>query len=148
MAEDDATLGFLRTLWRLDHVLVRVSKQMSARTGITVEQRLLVRTIGRAPGIAPGALAAELHLDPGTVSAGLARLEARGLIVRRRDSRDRRRVVVHLTSAGRAFDDPKTGPSARSPGCGPRRPASSRPRSACRVEHALSTRLERARSRR
>jgi DNA-binding MarR family transcriptional regulator len=43
------------------------------------------------------------------VDTALARLETRGLLVRERDARDGRRVVVWLTAAGRTLDVPTRG---------------------------------------
>lgn len=97
-------LEFLRRLWRLDHALARRSRRMELELGVTAPQRLVLRCIGKYPGLTAGQLARLLHLDPGTVSAALRRLEARRLLVRRRDPRDRRRVVIGLTRAGRALD--------------------------------------------
>ena len=50
-----------------------------------------------------GALADRLALDVSTISPLLKRLESRGLVVRRRDARDERRVVVSLTERGLAL---------------------------------------------
>ncbi|MBI5498328.1 MAG: MarR family transcriptional regulator [Deltaproteobacteria bacterium] len=102
-------LDFLRTVWRLNHAVERVSADMARTLGVTAQQRLALRIIGKFPGITPGMLAELLHLDPGTVSATLRRLESRGLVQRRRDHRDRRRVVLGLTAAGRQLDRPTEG---------------------------------------
>lgn len=45
-----------------------------------------------------------LHLDSGTLSPLLKRLEAAGRVVRTRDVDDERRVLVGLTDAGRALE--------------------------------------------
>jgi len=103
------SLDALRRLWRLEHALAQLSKRMERRLGITAPQRLIVRCVGRYPGITAGQLATTLHVDPGTVSAALRRLEARGLLERRRDPRDRRRVVLGLTRVGHALDQPGPG---------------------------------------
>src|SRR5689334_3378128 len=50
-----------------------------------------------------GTLADRLALDISTISPLLKRLESRGLLVRRRDQRDERRVVVTLTERGLAL---------------------------------------------
>jgi DNA-binding MarR family transcriptional regulator len=49
-------------------------------------------------------LASLLHLDPGTISAALRRLEARKLISRKRDPDDHRRAFLRLTKKGQALD--------------------------------------------
>jgi DNA-binding MarR family transcriptional regulator len=97
-------LEFLQCLWRTSHALERRSRRMEKAIGVTAPQRLVLRVLGRFPGITAGQLARALHVDPGTLSANLRRLEARGLVVRRRDPIDTRRVTLGLTSRGRALD--------------------------------------------
>jgi DNA-binding MarR family transcriptional regulator len=82
---------------------------MERTIGVTAPQRLVLRLLGRFPGITAGQLARSLHVDPGTLSASLRRLEARGLIERRRDPADSRRVTIGLTRQGRALDVPRHG---------------------------------------
>lgn len=100
---DDAQ-RFLRSLWALNHAIELRSKEMAARLGITFQQRTVLRLIGRFPGVTAGKLAETLHVDRGTLSATLRRLEARGLIQRRIDPRDRRRIRLGLTARGHTFD--------------------------------------------
>lgn len=102
-------LELLRRLWRLEHGLEQLSRRMERRLGITGPQRLILRCVGKYPGLAAGQLASLLHLDRGTVSATLRRLEQRGLLERRRDPRDQRRVLLGLTAAGRDLDRPSAG---------------------------------------
>ena len=97
-------LDFLRTLWAVDHGLERSSKRMEAMTGVTSQQRFVIRIVGRFPGIPAGRLATLLHIHPGTLTGVLKRLEQRGLVRRRTDARDRRRSLVALTEKGRLFD--------------------------------------------
>jgi MarR family transcriptional regulator, organic hydroperoxide resistance regulator len=102
----EPALDFLQHLWRLNHALERRSLQMERTLGLTTQQRLLLRCIGKYPGITAGQLAEFLHLDPGTVSAGLRRLQAKRMLTRRRDRRDQRRVVLGLTPRGQALERP------------------------------------------
>lgn len=113
MSVDPQPLGpaieLMRRLMGLNHALERVSSRMEAALGVTAQQRMILRCLGRYPGMTPGQLAAQLHVDPGTVSASLRRLEKKKLVVRRRDPRDKRRVSVALTERGRALDRPSNG---------------------------------------
>ena len=52
-----AVLDFMRLLWAVDHSLQSASKRMEAAFGITGPQRLVVRIVGRFPGIAAGRVA-------------------------------------------------------------------------------------------
>ncbi|MFO0612498.1 MAG: MarR family transcriptional regulator [Polyangiaceae bacterium] len=99
-------LDFLRRLWRLDHALERVSRRMERDLGVTAQQRLIVRCIGKYPGVTAGQLAELLHVDPGTMSSALSRLVQKRLVRRRRDPVDKRRLTLALTETGRALDVP------------------------------------------
>src|SRR5262245_61222990 len=101
---DDSALDFMRLLWRVDHELHSVSKRMSARFGLTAPQRLAVRFIGREPGLTLGALAALLHLDPGTVTGIVQRLESGGFVARERSEGDTRRMHLALTAKGQTVN--------------------------------------------
>jgi MarR family transcriptional regulator, organic hydroperoxide resistance regulator len=101
---NDPVLHFLQLLWAVDHKLQSVSKRMTSRIGLTGPQRFAVRCIGRRPGLAAGELASLLHLDPGTVTGILKRLEDARMIAREPDASDGRRMRLRLTSAGRAVD--------------------------------------------
>jgi MarR family transcriptional regulator, organic hydroperoxide resistance regulator len=102
-------LDFMRSLWALDHGLLRASKVMRRRLGVTGPQRLVVRIVGRYPGISAGELASILHLHPSTLTGVLKRLVRRGLLARRPDASDGRRALLALTPRGRALDGLQTG---------------------------------------
>jgi DNA-binding MarR family transcriptional regulator len=99
----------LRLIWAVDHGMHTLSKQMESELGVTAPQRLALRIIGRFPGIPTGKLAELLRVHPGTLTGVLQRLERRGLVTRRLDPRDRRRVLLGLTGRGRELDTPLPG---------------------------------------
>lgn len=101
-----SVLEFLQLLWQTNHALEKLSSQMERRLGITAQQRLTIRCVGKYPGIAAGQLATLLRVDPGTVSVSLKRLEEKGLLERRTDPRDARRALLGLTAKGRRLDGP------------------------------------------
>ncbi len=102
-------LEFLQRLWQLNHALEKLSSQMEKRIGVTAPQRMIIRCIGKSPGMAPSRLAQILHLDPGTISATISRLEDKGFVVRKRDRVDKRRVSLSLTARGKKLDRPTRG---------------------------------------
>jgi len=99
-------LDFMRTLWALNHAIEKTSKRMNSAYGVTAQQCTLLRVVGRFPGISAGQLAELLRVHPGTLSAAVNRLERRGLLERRKDPRDQRRVLLGLTAKGRGLDMP------------------------------------------
>jgi DNA-binding MarR family transcriptional regulator len=104
-----AVLDFMRLLWAVDHALQSASKRMESSFGITGPQRLVVRIVGRFPGIAAGRVAEILHVHPSTLTGILKRLESRGILQRRTDPRDARRALFSLTAKGKKLDVLKTG---------------------------------------
>src|SRR3954463_10758173 len=114
-ADDDrgpplgAVLDFMRLLWAVDHALQSASKRMESTLGMTGPQRLVVRIVGRFPGIAAGRVAEILHVHPSTLTGILKRLESRAVLQRRPDPRDARRALFMLTAKGRKLDTVRTG---------------------------------------
>ncbi|HEX4382675.1 MAG TPA: MarR family transcriptional regulator [Myxococcales bacterium] len=104
-----AVLDFMRLLWAVDHALQSASKRMESTFGVTGPQRLVVRIVGRFPGIAAGRVAEILHVHPSTLTGILKRLEARGMLQRKSDPRDARRALFSLTQKGKKLDTLKTG---------------------------------------
>ena len=102
-------LEFMRLLWAVDHGLQSTSKRMESTLGITGPQRLVLRLVGRFPGITAGNLAQILHVHPSTLTGVLKRLEKRGLLERKSDPLDGRKALFALTETGRTLDVPSTG---------------------------------------
>ena len=61
------SLEFLQCLWRTSHAMERRSRRMEKAIGVTAPQRLVLRFLGRFPGVTAGQLAQALHVDPGTL---------------------------------------------------------------------------------
>ncbi|HQR26977.1 MAG TPA: MarR family transcriptional regulator [Nocardioides sp.] len=73
--------------------------------GLTYPQYLVLLVLWESDGSTVSDLGRRLHLDSGTLSPLLRRMESGGLLERHRDSPDGRLVTVHLTDAGRALRD-------------------------------------------
>lgn len=104
-AELGETLEFLRAIWGLNHAIERASARMDVRLGVTAQQRLTIRVLGRGP-MSPSKLAKVLCVEASTVSTTVRRLEAKGLVKRTASPSDGRQVVLTLTKKGRALDKP------------------------------------------
>jgi DNA-binding MarR family transcriptional regulator len=102
-------LGFLRALWGVNPALESASRCMRALLGVTGPERMVVRLVGRYPGISAGDLARVLLVHPSTLTGLLKRLVARGILNRRADSVDARRALFSLTPRGAALDVVKKG---------------------------------------
>jgi DNA-binding MarR family transcriptional regulator len=102
-------IDFMRLLWAVDHGLEASSKQMDSLFGVTGPQRLVIRIVGRHPGIAAGRIAEILHVHPSTLTGILGRLVVRGMLVRQTDPADGRRALFGLTAAGEKLDELRSG---------------------------------------
>jgi DNA-binding MarR family transcriptional regulator len=69
--------------------------------GITYPQYLVLLTLWEEDGARVSRIGERLHLDSGTLTPLLKRLETRALVERRRSSEDERVVEVFLTPAGK-----------------------------------------------
>jgi DNA-binding MarR family transcriptional regulator len=102
-------LSFMRTLWGVNHALESTSRRMKARLGVTGPERMILRLVGRSPGVAAGELARILRVHPSTLTGPLKRLVRRGLLVRRVDGADARRALFTLTARGETIDRMRRG---------------------------------------
>lgn len=87
------------------HALSRVYKDVLDPLGLTYPQYLVMLVLWERSGVAVKDLGAALYLDSGTLTPLLKRLEAAGLVVRRRDQADERRVLIDLTPRGVALKE-------------------------------------------
>ena len=81
------------------HLSRRLRKELGP-LGITGGQASLLWAIKSNPGIGVRELAAGEGVSPPAMTAYVDRLEAAGLVARRRSERDRRRVELALTDEG------------------------------------------------
>lgn len=91
------------TVYSTAHALNRTYKPLLEPLGLTYPQYLVMTVLWTADGPTVKALGERLHLDSGTLTPLLKRLEAQGLVTRRRDPDDERQVRIHLTDGGRAL---------------------------------------------
>ena len=84
-------------------VMTKLYKPVLSALGLTYPQYLVLLVLWEADGVSVIELGTRLFLDSGTLTPLLKRLEAAGWLTRRRAVDDERRVIVSLTSAGRAL---------------------------------------------
>jgi MarR family transcriptional regulator, organic hydroperoxide resistance regulator len=74
--------------------------------GLSAGQELLLMLLWDKEPRTQAELTREMAIEPPTTSKMLSRLERAGLIARKRSESDRRTVLVTLTDAGRALEEP------------------------------------------
>lgn len=93
-------------LYAASNLITRRYRPLLAELGLTFPQYLVMLVLWESEPLAVSAIGERLHLDSGTLTPLLKRLEAGGFVVRRRDEADERRVLISLTDAGRALRAP------------------------------------------
>jgi DNA-binding MarR family transcriptional regulator len=94
---------------RISRELTAAYRPLLADLGLTYPQYLVMLVLWEDDGLGVGEIGERLALDSGTLSPLLRRLEDGGLIQRRRQAADERRVTIHLTDAGRALEQRAAG---------------------------------------
>jgi len=82
-------------------LLLRRLRQVQVEGELTLPESSALVRLDRGGPATPGELAKLEQISPQSMGATLAALEARGLVERRPDPRDGRRVVLSVTKAGR-----------------------------------------------
>jgi len=85
--------------------LTKAYRPMLEPLDLTYPQYLVMMCLWQRDGLPVRELGERLHLDSGTLTPLLKRLEARGLLARTRDAVDERRVLVTLTDDGRRLGE-------------------------------------------
>ena len=83
------------------HAFNRFYKPLLGKLGLTYPQYLVLLVLWEADGPTVSAIGDKLLLDSGTLTPVLKRLEAMGLVERKRGARDERQVLIRLTNKGR-----------------------------------------------
>jgi MarR family transcriptional regulator, organic hydroperoxide resistance regulator len=97
--ELDAQICF--PLYAATRAVTQTYGRLLAEAGITYPQYLTMLALwGAEEPLTVGEVGARLRLDSGTLTPLLKRLEAAGLVVRRRDAEDERRVLLEVTDQG------------------------------------------------
>ena len=79
---------------------------MLARYGCQPPQNLVLDALAEHDGLTPGEIAKRLDVTGPTAVKMAQRMEANGLVARRRDDPDERLVRVYLTDRGHEFQGP------------------------------------------
>ncbi|MBK5956381.1 MarR family transcriptional regulator [Rhodospirillum rubrum] len=89
------------SLYGASMAIGRAYKPLLDALEITYPQYLVLSALWETDGQSIGAIADRLALDSSNVTPLVKRMEAAGLVSRRRNPADERQVVVRLTDAGR-----------------------------------------------
>jgi len=88
------------SLYSAANAMVRAYRPLLNKLDLTYPQYLAMLVLWQHKGISVKTLGDKLHLDSGTLTPLLKRLEGKGLISRGRSEKDERVRVLHITPAG------------------------------------------------
>jgi DNA-binding MarR family transcriptional regulator len=90
-------------LYAASNRMTRLYRPLLDPLGLTYPQYLAMMALWETAPQTVGALGRRLNLDSGTLTPLFKRLEKVGVVERRRDPDDERRVLIDLTAAGHAL---------------------------------------------
>lgn len=99
----DNEIGF--ALYACSKGLIRKYNPVLEKLGLTYTSYLAMLALWEQDQISMSELGKKLYLDSGTLTPLLKKMEKQGFLVRRREDRDERVVLISLTEKGRALKE-------------------------------------------
>jgi MarR family transcriptional regulator, organic hydroperoxide resistance regulator len=93
------------SIYACSREITKLYRPMLDQFGITYPQYLVLLTLWQKDHQTVKELGNTLFLDSGTLTPMLKRMESTGLIVRKRDSHDERKVYITLTDDGKKLQE-------------------------------------------
>lgn len=102
MNEDDLKLSnqLCFPLYAGAREVVKKYKPLLDEIGLTYTQYIAMMVLWEKKNINVKSLGEQLYLDSGTLTPLLKKMEAQGLVIRKRDGKDERNVIVSITEQG------------------------------------------------
>jgi len=98
---DETTMQVMAALRRIIRAIDLHSRSLVQRYGLTGPQLVVLKELVDASPRTVSELAAAVNLSQATVTGILDRLERKDMVIRRRDSKDKRKVMVSPTPAAK-----------------------------------------------
>lgn len=92
-------------LYACSREMIKLYKPFLDELGLTYTQYITMMVLWEHKAMTVKALGQELHLDSGTLTPLLKKLEEKGLVTRRRSDLDERNLIVTITEKGEAMRD-------------------------------------------
>ncbi|MHC8494473.1 MarR family winged helix-turn-helix transcriptional regulator [Thalassospira sp. SM2505] len=91
------------SVYSATHAFNRIYKPLLDALGLTYPQYLVMVTLWQEDDQSVSSIGEKMYLESSTLTPLLKRLEANGLVMRKRDPKDERSVRINLTDAGKAL---------------------------------------------
>lgn len=107
MVDKASTLSFDKqicfSLYSASNAMVRAYRPLLQKLDLTYLQYIVMMVLWEEEGISVSSLGEKLHLDSGTLTPLLKRLESKGLVIRKISLKDERMKSLYLTESGKAL---------------------------------------------
>jgi DNA-binding MarR family transcriptional regulator len=104
--KSEAALIALRQILRATEIN---SRALAKQSGLSPSQLILLQVLSQSETETPGSLSKHLSLGQATITTLLDKLAELGMIARRKDETDRRRVLIEILDAGKRVVDETPG---------------------------------------
>lgn len=101
------------SLYSASLAMTQLYKPLLESMGLTFPQYLIMLVLWEHDGLTLKELSNRLRQDSGALTPVVKRLEAAGLVTRRRSAEDERNLSIELTPAGRSLRDQANGVNSR-----------------------------------
>lgn len=101
------------SLYLASLAMTQLYKPLLESMGLTFPQYLIMLVLWEHDGLTLKELSNRLRQDSGALTPVVKRLEAAGLVTRRRSAEDERNLSIELTPAGRSLRDQANGVNSR-----------------------------------
>tara|TARA_R110002167_G_scaffold137107_5_gene323973 strand:- start:1214 stop:1654 length:441 start_codon:yes stop_codon:yes gene_type:complete len=91
------------SLYSASNAMVRAYRPLLQNLDLTYLQYIVMMVLWEEDGISISSLGNKLHLDSGTLTPLLKRLESKGLLLRKISQKDERVKSLHLTESGQTL---------------------------------------------
>ncbi|MEI2664468.1 MarR family winged helix-turn-helix transcriptional regulator [Rossellomorea sp. LJF3] len=92
-------------IYTAEREITKLYRSLLEEIGVTYPQYLALLVLWEEKTISVKELGRKLFLDSGTLTPMLKRMEANGLVERKRSSEDERSVIISLTTKGREMKE-------------------------------------------
>ena len=93
------------SLYATSKEIIRRYKPLLDKFDITYTQYITLLVLWEQDGLLVKTLGERLYLDSGTLTPLLTKLESKGLIEKKKDTKDSRETTIHLTGKGRELKE-------------------------------------------
>ena len=93
------------SLYATSKEIIRRYKPLLDNFGITYTQYITLLVLWEKDGLKVKTLGERLYLDSGTLTPLLTKLESKGYILKKKDTKDSRETTVYLTDKGRELKE-------------------------------------------